>query len=326
MTERIAVGDFYCPIPTALNRHADTGDQYAFEWARRVGLMADEDTYGVEAARLGYLAGYAHPSVSWEGLKIAIEWLDWLMVYDDAMFDKRANVTKLDRIRILQFHRDVLDILRGAPVPDGAPPLYRGMGELRRSIVEFSPTWDMSRFVDNFARYLQSNLWEATNIWRGQPPAPSTYTAMRRHTGCLFPTYELSAVLGRIRLTPEVGQHVALHQLEIMANNYTCWLNDVYSFERERDDGQVNNLVAVLQHEYRCGFQEAADRAVEMCRVEMKSYLELKDRLPDLGIEVDDTLREYLTVLEAWMRALYDWHHLTGRYLVSLAHPRARQA
>jgi hypothetical protein len=139
---------------------------------------------------------------------------------------------------------------------------------------------------------------------------------MRRHTGCLVPTYELSAVLGGIRLRPEVRQHVALRQLEIMANNYTCWLNDVFSFERERVDGQVNNLVAVLRHEFDSSYQAAADQAVLMCRVEMDSYLELKDRLPSLGVDVDDDLARYLLVLESWMRALLDWHRMTFRYTV----------
>jgi hypothetical protein len=188
------------------------------------------------------------------------------------------------------------------------------MAEIRLAILRLAPGWDMSSFIRGFARYLQSNVWEATNIWRRQPPRLSTYTNMRRHTGCLFPTYELSGVLGEIRLRPEVRQHVAVRQLEIMANNYTCWLNDVFSFERERGDGQVNNLVAVLQREFDTSYQEAADRAVAMCRREMEAYLELKDRLPGLGLDLADGLDGYLEVLESWMRALFDWHHMTSRY------------
>jgi hypothetical protein len=319
--EPITVPDFYCPVRTALNQHVAEAEQYALDWARRFGFVGAKDTWGIGPAHLGYLASYSHPSVSYEALRIAIAWLDWLMVYDDGMFDKWVNVSKLDQATITAFHRRILDIMRGVSSGDPDDPLHQAMRDIRLTIVQLRPGWDMSSFLRGFERYLQSNLWEATNIWRHQPPHLSTYTNMRRHTGCLFPTYELSAVLGGVSPPPEARQHVALRQLEIMANNYTCWLNDVFSFERERIDGQVNNLVAVLRHEFDISYQEAANRAVVMCRVEMDSYLELKDRLPSLGLEADDDLARYLEVLESWMRALFDWHQMTFRYAVRPEQP-----
>ena len=313
--ETITIPDFYCPVDSALNQHVDEGERFAVEWATEHGLIGDDDVWGIGPAHLGYLAGYSHPWVSLPALRIAIAWLDWLMVYDDGVTDKWVNVSKRDRRQITEFYDRTLAIMRGAI--DGEPdePLDRAMRVIRQDIAALAPNWDMTTtFLPGFAQYLQATMWEATNIWRRTPPRLSTYTNMRRHTGCLFPTYELSAVLGGITIRPEVRRHVALRQLEIMANNYTCWLNDVFSFERERDDGQVNNLVTVLRHEFGTSYQEAADRAVAMCRTEMDSYLELKDRLPSLGLAVDDDLSRYLGVLESWMRALLDWHRMTFRY------------
>src|SRR5204863_8848688 len=172
------------------------------------------------------------------------------MVYDDRVLDKWVNVSQLDEARITAFQAEVLSIMRGETDGDLDEPLHRAMGELCAEIRALVPDWDMTSFIRGFAQYLQANIWEATNIWRREPPHLSTYTNMRRHTGCLFPTYELSAVLGGVQLSTKAREHVALRQLEIMANNYTCWLNDVFSFERERKDGQVNNLVAVLQREF----------------------------------------------------------------------------
>lgn len=315
--ETITIPDFYCPVDPARNAHATEGDQFAVEWATGLGLIGDSDSWGIGAARLGHLAGFAHPDVALPALRIAIAWLDWLMVYDDGVLDKWARVSKLDQPTISAFQDRTLRILRGDTDGDPDQPLDRAMHRLRQDIVALVPDWDMTTFLHGFTQYLQSNVWEATNIWRRQPPRLSTYTTMRRHTGCLFPTYELSAVLGGIRIAPATRAHVALRQLEIMANNYTCWLNDVYSFERERVDGQVNNLVAVLRHEFDTTYQVAVDRAVLMCRVEMDSYLELKDRLPFLGLAADDDLGRYLRVLESWMRALFDWHGMTSRYVVA---------
>lgn len=301
----ITIPDFYCPVDPALNPHADEGDRFAIEWASRLGLIADEDVWGIGPAHLGHLAGYSHPDVSLPALRIAIAWLDWLMVYDDGVLDKYARVSKLDQPTITAFQDRILGILRGESDGDQDDPLDRGMHAIRSDIVRLAPDWEMTSFVRGFARYLQSNVWEATNIWRREPPGLSVYTNMRRHTGCLFPTYELSAVLGGIRLPAATREHVALRQLEIMANNYTCWLNDVFSFEREQVDGQVNNLVAVLRHEFDLDYQEAADRAVVMCRVEMDSYLELKDRLPSLGLDMDDELTSaYVAVISPPMTTI----------------------
>jgi 5-epi-alpha-selinene synthase len=314
--ESIKIPDISCPIPGALNEYAGEGDKYAVEWASAHGLMPAGDVYGIEAAHLGHLAGHAHPRAGADAVRIAVAWLDWLMVYDDALFDKQVNVTKLDNERINTIHRDLLGVLAGDEPAADAEPLYRGMHDLHRAMRNHDPGWDMTEFIKDFRKYFQSNLWEATNIWRTTPPHLSVYTNMRRHTGCLFAMYKLSSMLNGITLPAETADHVALHQLEIMANNYTCWLNDVYSFERERRDGQVNNLVAVLRAEAAGTYQHAAELAVEMCRIEMDSYQELKERLPRLGLEIDESLYDYLGVLESWMRALYDWHQMTGRYRV----------
>lgn len=311
----ITVPRLDCPIPSALNRHVEDAEEYAVTWATDFGFLdGSADEWGVRAAHIGYLASYSHPTASWPAVQIIVAYLDWLMVYDDSMFDKKANVARLTPAMIGAFHRQILDIMRGSREGDPGNKLHRAMGDIRRQIVRLCPDWDMTDFIEGFGRYLQSNMWEAHNMWSGRSAHLSTYTNMRRHTGCLFPTYLLSAAINGVRLSRDVHRHVALQQLEIMANNYTCWLNDVYSFEREYVDGQVNNLVAVLRQEFDITYQEAAEQALVMCRVEMDSYLELKERLPDLGLPITGELQCYLTVLESWMRALYDWHAMTGRY------------
>jgi hypothetical protein len=320
--EAVTTPDVHCPVPPAINQHVEQAEQYAIEWARQIGLIGDDDVWGVAAARIGHLASYAFPEASWEVLQIGVAYLDWLMIYDDARVDKRINVAKLTAGKITSFHRRVLDILAGhddqAPDSDSTEAaLYRGILDLRRAIVRICPEWQPEVFLRGFTRYLQSNLWEATNTRNADPPLPPTYMCMRRHTGCLFPTYRLCAALAGIELPPGIWEHVALRQLEVMANNYTCWINDVYSFQREFVDGHVNSLVMSLQRAHEISFQDAVDRAAELCRLEADAYLELKAQLPAFGLADLPEVGRYLRVLEAWMRALYDWHQLTRRYEVA---------
>ncbi|MBO0808049.1 MAG: hypothetical protein J2P32_07070 [Actinobacteria bacterium] len=311
----IAVPDFFCPLPSGINPHVGEAEKYALQWALDNGLIRSDDAWGIGLSRIGYLASRASPDASPEALRIIVEWLDWLLVYDDSVLDKRANVSRLDGEDIVAFQRRVTGILSGdQPAHESSSPLLRSFRVLRESIRRCCPHWEMADFIQGFHRYLQANLWEATNIWLGRPPGLAAYTGMRRHTGCLFPTYLLSAAINGIGITDEARNHVAIQQLEIMANNYTCWLNDVCSFEREQRDGQVNNLVAVLRNERGYSVQQAIADAIDMCRIEMESYLELKDRLPRLSVPGDPAVPGYLGVLESWMRALLDWHQLTGRY------------
>lgn len=311
----ITIPDLYCPIPSALNPHVSEAEEFSLTWADEFGIFPEARARKeLEMSRLGHLSSYAYPNVSQEALHIMVAWLDWLMRYDDLWVDKRERVRRIRPGALAEFQRRVLDVLGGGPVDAIDDPLHRAMYDIRVRLLRLRPGWDMTEFLRGFGHYLQSNLWEITNIERGQAPRPPIYVGMRRHTGCLFPTYEMSCVLADIRLDRERRSHVAIGQLEIMANNYTCWLNDIYSVEREHADGTVNNLVLSLRRQYGTTLQEAVDLAAQICRTEIESYFELKSRLPQIGLVVDDDVYRYLAVLESWMRGLLDWSRMTQRY------------
>lgn len=57
---------------------------------------------------------------------------------------------------------------------------------------------------------------------------------------------------------------------------------------------------------------------------EMRTLLDLADRLPDLGdAEIADDLRRYVAMLGQRIRANLDWSHECGRYRSSVAALRA---
>jgi hypothetical protein len=307
----------HCPFPSALNPHVQDAEAFAVEWSRRFGLTSLADESSIARAHLGFLSGHVYPGVSRDALRVGTAWFVWLMLYDDVFLDKRALVKRLDPARVMELQRRAVRVMSGEPCPADDEPLLRSLADVRAGLLRLRPDWDMRPFLLRFAHYLQSNYWEVANIWDDVTPTVPTYVQMRRQTGSLFATYQVGCVLYGIRLRDEVRDHVALEQLEIMANNYTCWQNDVYSFDREHTDGTVNNLVVVLRHQDRSSFPEALERAAEMCRREVDAYLELRDRLPRLGLTVDAHLRAYLGLLESWMRGLLDWTLKTRRYQVA---------
>jgi len=311
---RIVVPEVHNPFPSALNPDAEDADAYALEWSRRFDLLRHESETAIARARLGYLSGHVYPTASRDALRVATAWFVWLMLYDDIYLDKRARVRRLEPGQVSTFHSRAIEIMAGAPTADGDIPLLRCLADVRVGLLALEPSWDMTPFLWRFNHYLQSNYWEVANIWDDVVPRLPTYANMRRQTGSLFATYQVGRVLLGIRLDPAARAHVALEQLEIMANNYTCWLNDIHSFDREHTDGTVNNLVIVLKHQLGSTYPEALDVAASMCRTEVESYLELKARLPRLGFPIDGHAEAYLGLLESWMRGLLDWTLMTRRY------------
>jgi 5-epi-alpha-selinene synthase len=76
----------------------------------------------------------------------------------------------------------------------------------------------------------------------------------------------------------------------------------------------VHNLVVVLRQEHALSLQEAVDEAARIFNARMRDYVELEQRLPSLGVEIDGRLQRYLTGLRCWVRGNMDWSYESGRY------------
>jgi hypothetical protein len=96
--------------------------------------------------------------------------------------------------------------------------------------------------------------------------------------------------------------------------NIVCWSNDIISLEKERQSGDMHNLVIAVRHERHCSWQEAVDCVAEMHNAEVQKFVQLAQRLPRFDADIDAELARYVGILRAWMRGNLDWAFDTGRY------------
>lgn len=311
----LAIPELYCPFPAALSKYAEAAERDAEQWAGRIGLGGGADRLNLAGNAVGHLSGYVHPWASSEDVAIGARWVTWLFAYDDALVERVRQDSQVDMRAIGSLQSRVLAAASGRSNAVDDQPLLAAIRDIRSVLLRRHPHWEPGQFVSDLTDFLHSNRWEIANSLRGSPPRLGGYLHMRRHTSSYYPCYRISGALADIRLPAEVRGHVAVRQLEIMANNYGSWLNDLYSFESEHAEGTVHNLVQVLRREYGGSVQDAVDRAAEMCRTEIESYVEMKSRLAEIGLDADGELGRYLRhVLEPWMRGILDWHKMTPRY------------
>lgn len=312
------VPDIHCPLPTGVSPHADTAEHRVARWAERFRLV--DNGLALEKNRVGHLSAYVHPWASAEAVEIGAAWTTWLFAYDDLLVE---NVHERDGAHlpaVAATQERILAALGAAVAPRTSRPnqisdaLVAAIRDIQAAVLRLCPTWDRTPFVEDLKRFFHANLWEIGNTQRGRPPRIGAYLAMRRHTSAFLPSYRISAALAGIQLPHDVRNHVVVEELESLAANYGSWLNDLYSFEREQAEGCVHSLVPILRREFGCEPQEAAEHVAKMCRAEIDSYLELKSRLPEIGLALTGELERYLSLLEYWMSGSLAWYRMSPRY------------
>jgi Terpene synthase family 2, C-terminal metal binding len=109
-----------------------------------------------------------------------------------------------------------------------------------------------------------------------------------------------------------------------MTNNVISWANDLVSLDKERQQGDVHNLVLILAHEQRLPLQAAVDRVVALHDAEVRAFIALTKRLPTFAPAVDADLDRYVIGMRFWMRANLDWSIAAARYHPGTVQPTVR--
>ncbi|MFD5513623.1 terpene synthase family protein [Streptomyces sp. NPDC127051] len=220
---------------------------------------------------------------------------DWVEERDDTGRPVRTSD------ELLVHHDSARRVLRGGlPLPGDLPQVHL-LYYFRRQVIEVSPHQDIRSLVQSVEQYLQAQVWEQDVLRRGGVPSLSAYMPMRLYSVGTLPFFELDLHLYGLAVPDGVREHPVVKRLCEMAVNHTIWTNDLHSVNKELRDGNTINLVAVLREERACGWQEAAQAAADMIHQETAAYLDLKERLPAMGIDARGDLGTWLSRMEQLM-------------------------
>ena len=311
--EPITLSPLLCPFPPELNQFVEHAHAHTLAWALAFQLVQPQSKQlaRLNAARFAWLAAGANPAFSLDHLQLATDWITWLACYDDLC--DAATIGRNPEAWWTMSSR-LLAIVQGEAQPDQVEPLACALTNLcQRLRQRTSASW-LERFAHDVQQSFQANRWEAAVHASGATPDLATYTKMRRLTSAVYTCFDLVAISAGINPHTAWLDHAYIKQLESMANNHICWINDLFGLAKEMKENNRNNLVLVLQQEFQVSLQAAVDRVVALCNAEMKAFLALAALFSSEACATAPGCQLYITNLQTWMRGNLDWYAQTGRY------------
>jgi germacradienol/geosmin synthase len=121
---------------------------------------------------------------------------------------------------------------------------------------------------------------------------------------------------------PEIYQTRVMRELETAAQDYSSFVNDLFSYQREiQFEGERHNLVLVVERFLDVDRWKAAEIVARL----MRERLEQFERLVSLGLprlvadydlspEAVETLERHVELLKDWMAGVLEWHRGNPRY------------
>lgn len=309
------VPQLYCPLTPAVNPYAECVQLCTIEWALKFQLVQPQSKQlaRLHAIRSGQLAALYFPRLAPHHLELVTDWMTWLFCCDDLC---DAGQLGRDPQAWWPLAGRLLKIIKGENCTTRDEPLDNALADICLRLRHVTNEVWIARFTNSVMHYFQSTQWEAMVCIQEVTPDLSTYTKMRPYTGGVYTCFDMLGIASALDPEADCLSHAYVKQLEVMANNHMCWVNDLFSLAKELREGNRKNLVLVLQHEQQLRLPEALERVVAMCNAEMRAFLNLVALLSvEKGTE-GESLQLYIDGLAACIRGNLDWHTQTGRYQV----------
>jgi len=272
---------------------------------------------------LAYCASMIHADSEREQLYLSSDWLAWGTYGDDAYprwFGATRNLAaaKAQDERLPLF----MPLEDDEPVPEPANPIERGLADLWRRTAGPMTADARRRFRTAVEVMTASWLWELHNQAQNRVPDPVDYIEMRRRTFGSDMTIALARLAHDEEVPEGIYQTRTLRELETAAQDYACFVNDLYSYQKEIEfEGEVHNMVLVVENFLGVGRATARNIVVDLARARMEQFEHiLATGLDDLldRWQLDDRARAVITGhadgLKEWMSGILEWHRACLRY------------
>jgi hypothetical protein len=269
-----------------------------------------------DGSRLGYLTAQIYPDAVRERLLMVTEWFGTWTVFDDQLeqLPDRVDPSAVDTVAAA-----MLTWLSPARTDPGNP-FADAFGQAWARMREHSsPAWQ-DRFQEHTRQYLAGCRWEADNRHRAAVPDLESYMLARRRFGGIRMAMDLAEFGGGYELDARVHADPHVQELLDLLGDITLWGNDLFSQRVDGEEGNVSNLVFVLQREHGCGPARAAGLALDMIDERVRRLVDLQDRLPDWcsvrGLDAGQrtALDRYAAGMRTWISGNVTWSLANSRY------------
>ncbi len=307
--------ELYCPFSYQINKYVDVLEKHALEWVLKYNLLIDESYYQYFCkSKIFLLIAGSYPYCELEELKVANDWLTWMIFLDDYYDTPHfKNQPEL----ITKLHNRFFEILNGSEITIQDTPYSLALNNLRKRTLQIGSAKWFNFFVCTLSEFLDGCVQEASNRAKGILPDVETYIILRRLTGGMGPLFELIEFCNHLEIPYLLRENVFFKKLKMMSNNIICWCNDIYSTPKELKIGDPHNLVLLLKNHKEISLKHAITQVSEMHDQEVRKMIELESTVPCLGQELDDELAKYILGIHAWVASHFHWYSHSGRYEVT---------
>lgn len=287
------------PFPSLIHPLVNEIEACSLNWALQFNLLtSEEQVERFTQSRYSWLAARAFPDIGFEEACLEANFITWLFIRDD--HTDAANTTVL-KAGIKQ----MLTAMRSAG-PGKGEPLVMALHDILQRMRDSSHPVSLQRFQKNLTDYLESTIWETHYRRRRQVPSVKDYIRMRPVAGSMLTVIDTIAIAENICLPDDILQHPVIKRMGLACANLVSWSNDIASFSREMEQSDVQNLVLVIQHNYKIPLEDALREVVSMHSEEMALFLELDMDRPSFGTQ-NRQVERYITGLRGWIQANFDW-------------------
>ncbi|WP_163997573.1 family 2 encapsulin nanocompartment cargo protein terpene cyclase [Pyxidicoccus caerfyrddinensis] len=342
----VKLPEFYMPYSTYLSPHLARARRNSKDWARRMGMLDSLpgvglyiwDDHKFDVADVALCGALIHPDATPEQLDLTSCWLVWGTYADDyfpALYAHTRDMpgAKVFNARLTQFMPDDVETPNPA-VPTN--PVEAGLADLwTRTAGPLSPR-GRTLFRKAIQDMTESWVWELNNQILNRVPDPVDYVEMRRKTFGSDLTMSLSRLSKGDAVPEDVFNTRTLRGLENSAADYACFVNDIFSYQKEIEfEGELNNCVLVVQKFLDVDKDAAVLVVNDLMTARMKQFEHLVAKeLPvvirtfGLDAKAQEKLNKYVEQLQQWMAGIPRWHAAVDRYkefeLIDAATPRLK--
>jgi hypothetical protein len=263
---------------------------------------------------------YMYPTGSFERVTVVGKIMGLLFHIDDVYADTAESRGlmggELQREVIDRIDRCAYAFETGVLMPYSGG-LERAFQELRHEMQnQVDPAW-MVRFADA----LRTHITYAVNPigrggWKSDGTVPyEKYAYLREIVSGMLLSVDLIEYMNEVCLPDYIVYYPTISRLRQTCSRIAAFGNDLFSYEKEvLREGTRFNLVAVIQANRRCSFEEAVDRAIEIVNEETRHFYKLANEIACWDDEINAMVRQYVDGMIYHMSATWGWQLRTLRY------------
>jgi hypothetical protein len=319
------------PWPARCNPAAERAEIAAASWVSRHGMLRDPTTAGrFRSVGVGKLAAMAYPDAAPKLLELIAQVMAWIFIQDDVYDTAPAKEQRPERIESM-FER-YLTVLRTGVPPSGADPAMLALADLARRLAELGSSAWYLHFVETMRRFWMDGVVVETYYrGRGISPDPASYMAMRVQTVGVYVCLDLLELTLEDELSPEVREDPILRRVTWLTSRIIAYVNDVFSYEKERRVGDVNNYLHVTQRCDPMSLHAVVDHTIRAHDREVEQLDQLDGTVRDHGPRMRKLVERYVDGCRAWMAGSLAWQwsssrYASGRALLDEAEPRVARS